>query len=162
MARAWTADEDRLLTERVAAGDTAAMIAKQITGRSVSSVVGRCDRLDLKLGETRPRAAPPKRWAKGDYVPPPSDVPRNIPFTPTTFACQNVTLLALGSQQCKWPLNQVDAIGEGDRKILLGEYRFCGNWVSDDGPYCGTHANWSRGIGTVAERRALSGIKEDA
>ena len=153
--KAWTPSEDTALKEMVA-GDMTARAISQKMGRTVNSVVGRCLRLSLRLGENRPsekmrRNRTPR---KQETLPKPPALPK---VKPTTLECRAGRMVELNSGECKWPINDVPLIG--DSLILDGEYLFCGLPASPGKNYCTEHQRWSVGQGTSSERSALRGTK---
>ena len=147
LAEYWTEQEDDWLRRMVAEGMTAAKIGNSMS-RSVSSIVGRCHRLDVRLGEGRS--------SNNGITSASVTLPvAKLPFTPTEFECKRIGMAdpSFTARSCKWPVNHA----EDPRDHL-----FCGNATGEGVSYCRAHLRWNRGRGTPAERRALYVLKKMA
>lgn len=124
----WTLASRTYLRQRIEAGDTSAVIAKEMTrlfargGKSVSDKAVRAEA--SRLGITRPKRVVAR--------PAPVIKPKLIesPAPPVDAVIVGVTLMQLTSRSCRWPIGDV---GEPS-------FRFCGAERKGEGSYCKGHA----------------------
>lgn len=130
----WNAEEDKILLERSALGDTMAQIAARInkafnTARTRMSVSGRIHRLRNSTAENRKKYA---AKTKQTTLLPKSISPAPLPMTEP--APENlITLMELKADSCRWPY--------GDK----APYKFCGQKICGSRSYCQTHTIKSDG-----------------
>ncbi len=137
----WTAERVAQLKSCVGIGLTCSQIAAEI-GVTRNAVIGKMNR----LGISRPRslAAPASERQRGAWRPKSDNVTKlfgqhrivmRLPFAPlvapeTIRNGRGCSLLELGAQSCRWPINEPGA----------ADFCFCGNPQVEGLPYCVGHA----------------------
>lgn len=162
----WTSEEDAVLRRDWIAGQSAAKIAKKLTGRTRNSVVSRVFRLGLnkevraipskpgtnrrtdanrQTGAARRRVNDAKAFAPGPKTK--SDETRlqfaaaGQKIAEAFYEAANDTSVLLIDRrrtQCAWP------VGNPDRPAM----QMCCGAQADDGPYCPAHAAKGRNAAT--------------
>lgn len=137
----WTSERVAQLRSCASAGLTCSQIAGEI-GVSRNAVIGKLNR----LGISRPKslAAPAPERQRGAWRPKSDNVTRLFsqhrilmrlpsapPVAPETIRNgRGCSLLELGAQSCRWPINEPGA----------ADFCFCGNPQVEGLPYCMGHA----------------------
>jgi GcrA cell cycle regulator len=143
---AWTPAVIERMTALAADGYSSGQIAEAIGAPTRNTVVGKAQRLGIKLigkpgghhDKPRVKRAPPERPKA-----PPPPVARAVPSVrpaaapmradPTAAAPEGgVRLVDLRKEHCRWPLND---------PLDYETFRFCGAANNGCGPYCGHHAS---------------------
>jgi len=125
--RSFSILDDEVLRKMASEGATAQMIADEL-GRTRNSIIGRCNRMDIRLlngsmkGRKKPRRAKPKR------VPMPQCLAKPPGSPPKAIEPKRLTITQLKPNSCRWPL------GDPSRP----DFRYCGAHA-DTWPYCQAH-----------------------
>ena len=141
----WTEDRVEALSKLWPDGLSASQIAKQLGGVTRNAVIGKVHRLGLsgRAAPSQPERQPVKAVrAPRPVAPAAPPVYVRIEAAPApvhalavtrvrTEEIGSATVLTLGSHMCKWPIGD-----PGD-----SNFGFCGRRSSEEGPYCGEHAN---------------------
>lgn len=137
----WTAEEVAELTRLWAAG-TSAFDCGLLLDRTKNSVIGQVHRLELPARKTAPPTRPRKRWPTMRFSPKPKEVPPEVkpPWSAPKVELKvprlgqeptgrGMSLLALGREQCRWPIEGLSC---------------CGRQTFPGYPYCEHHAALGR------------------
>jgi GcrA cell cycle regulator len=118
-------------------GATSGQIALRM-GCSRNAIIGKCNRLGLRLpNATGLRARPYRRRKPKPPVAAPRPTWKPTPRRAPAEAAQEVfadrvSIFELSSETCRWPLWALD--------VPFHEKFYCGGWTIEGSPYCAGHA----------------------
>ena len=132
----WTDEAVELLKRLAVEGLSAARIAAALGAKSRNAVIGKANRIGIKLnGDGRASARVPPAAAAGGRRPAPAPLPGEVRTPAWTFAnvevgeMRRVRFQDIRHLACRWPI--------GDP--TTGELAYCGLTAAERRPYCAGH-----------------------
>ena len=134
----WSEADVAKLRDMAAKGMTSREIARELgEGFTRNSVIGKTQRLGIWLG--RPKPSEPEQLIEPEPVVEPSPIPtatiyhlkpkmvvRRLPVEPPKPTNNQVFLMALTPNMCRFPVN-----GDGEKTLFCGDPTESGSWCSD-------------------------------